>query len=139
MSLPRHPSPMHTALNASSIKATPRLRNPSPAEQTSLLAQREKAHIAAIAIVDDAQIGEIVPERAAGERYQDRLVQQQREQDRNSEGAGKNVPPHRDPQQYRAENDDHGNDAIDHHPPKAARETRVPRGGHRGTHTISTP
>ena len=85
----------------------------------------EEAHIAAGAFVNDAQIGEIVPERASGERHQDRLVQQERCYHHGSEHAGKTVVSYHAHQHQRAEKDDHQDHPVEHDPTKSARKPRV--------------
>jgi hypothetical protein len=47
----------------------------------------EEADIAAARVIDHPQVGDIVPERAAGERHQDRLIKQRRRNDRESQNA----------------------------------------------------
>ena len=97
----------------------------------------KKAYVAAIAVVHDAQIGEIVPESAAGERDKNRFVQKQCNHHQDSERARKPVVLYRDCHQHPAEKDRHGDYPVEHDPAKTARKPRVarPRRRHIGVNT----
>src|SRR5947208_3587394 len=87
----------------------------------------QKTHIAAAALVYHAKIAAIMPERADGERHQDRLVEQQRDDDEKPDHTGEIVVAYRDRYEDRAKSDGHDDDPIDHDAPKSAIKSSVER------------
>jgi hypothetical protein len=80
----------------------------------------QETDIAAIVLVNDAQVVEIMPERAADPGHENRLIQQQRNDHQNSERTRKIVASHGDYKQHRAIYHDQDDDPVEQHRAKPA-------------------